>query len=247
MRTNQLVLLLFLAGCGNPAAGDLGYSVETLRARGPLAYHDAQLAFYDLSVAMTPIDMNTRKDVNNQHFLNVCNPLSPEGAEAAAAANAAGGSVDVAAPQVGLQAGASGDYRNSGLRLVTERRWNKTQGALIFESYRFALCEAWRNKQLDNQPLTAREIVDTLTSAYEKALAAASAEVATDGWAKRNEGIVKVEYPSAPTINIDKAEHGTFNNTPIPLPTIKKPEDTKPPEQPSSSADDDADPASPEG
>ncbi len=217
MKRIVIVAGLLLGGCSNPAADNLGYSIETLRARGPFAYHDAQLALYDLSVAMAPIDMNTREGVSNPHFLNVCSPLSPEGAEAAAAANAAGGSLDVAAPQVGLQAGASGDYRNSGMRVVTERRWNKTQGVILFESYRFALCEAWRNKQLDQNPLSADVIAGMLTQAYNKALAASEAEVQTEGWKMRNEGIVQVTYPTAPVINIDKAEHGTFNNELLPL------------------------------
>jgi hypothetical protein len=217
MRYVAVVLILIVAGCGNPSGGGPKVVVETLRPLGIFQSHDAQLIGQDASTVTSPINMSLRKETP-PHFLNYCSPLSPEGVESAAASAAGGGALDVSAPGLPVQGKVEGYGSQSGTRIVFPRPWHKTQSVILFESYRFALCEAWRNNQLDNDARK-NQIIDLLTTAYVNALKYSDAEIRSEGWANRNEGMtVQITSPTAPTLPQQELHPPKFNDTPIPVP-----------------------------
>lgn len=189
-----------LQGC-LPSAGGPDMAVETIRPVGLLgANHAVTMIGNDASTVVSPVNLATETNAN-PHYANYCSALSPEGVEAAAAATATSGALDVALPS-GPEIGGKGEHKQSASRLVLPRPWNKTQGIVLFESYRFALCEAWRNKMLDN-PEDRQMTLAALNAAFGAALQSTNAEVETDGWKARNQGVtIQYQMPTPPTVDL---------------------------------------------
>ena len=231
MRSQIVVIApIFLAACGNlfGAGGGDDMHIETIRPEGLLGSpHTVTLESHEAHTVVSPVILADGTGGGNPHYANYCSPLSPEAVEAAAAASAMSGSLEIAMPS-GVTGGGSASYQQANTRVVIPRPWNKTQGAVMFESFRFALCEAWRNHMLDDwveqqkagmqqssmavaaKPTQSTgepgqlaaappaNFLDLLYGAYKLALASADKEIDTPAWKERNQHVTLDYAPPNP-------------------------------------------------